>query len=183
MRGASPLAILAVAALALAAPSARGQEAPRGRSLPAAVVKVVSGDTVHVFVNGEVERVHYIGVVSPEPGDGETGEPQGREALLFNRGLVGAKNVRLELDVQDRGPGGRLEAYVWIGDIMVNAEMIGHGFGQVPTGGPNVRYQEMLLRRQQQARAQKLGIWRTAGPPPPSAAPKAPAPGAKPTRP
>jgi micrococcal nuclease len=171
VRGAGRPAVLAVAALALAPASAWSQDAPRARSLPAAVVKVLSGDTIHVFVNGEVEPVRYIGVTAPEPGDGEAGDPQGREALQFNRGLVGAKNVRLELDVQERDAEGRLLAYVWLGDVMVNAEMIGHGFGQVVTGGPNVRYQEMLLRRQQQARASRLGIWRTAGPAPPPAGP------------
>jgi len=140
-------------------------------------VKVVSGDTIHVFVNGDVERVRYIGVTAPDPGDGspDSGDPQGREALKFNRGLTNAKNVRLELDVQERDPEGRMLAYVWLGDVMVNAELIGHGFGQVVTGGPNVRHQEMLLRRQEQARAEKLGIWKTAGPAPPAkSAPAAP---------
>lgn len=154
------------------------QEPGRPRSLPAAVVKIVSGDTIHVFVNGDVERVRYIGVTAPDAGDGspDSGDPQGREALQFNRGLTNAKNVRLELDVQERDPEGRLLAYVWLGDVMVNAELIGHGFGQVVTGGPNMRHQETLLRRQDQARAAKLGIWKTAGPAPPPAksAPAAP---------
>jgi micrococcal nuclease len=146
------------------------QEPGRPRSLPAAVVKIVSGDTIHVFVNGDVERVRYIGVTAPDAGDGspDSGDPQGREALLFNRGLTNAKNVRLELDVQERDVEGRLLAYVWLGDVMVNAEMIGRGFGQVVTGGPNVRHQDTLLRRQDQARAAKLGIWKTAGPAPPA---------------
>ena len=154
------------------------QEPGRPRSLPAAVVKVVSGDTIHVFVNGDVERVRYIGVTSPDPGDGgpNAGDPQGREALQFNRGLTNAKNVRLELDVQERDPEGRLLAYVWLGDVMVNAELIGHGFGQVVAGGPNVRHQEDLLRRQDQARAAKLGIWKTAAPAPPPAKAAATAP-------
>jgi len=52
---------------------------------------------------------------------------------------------------------------------MANAEMIARGFGQVVTGGPNVRHLETLLRRQEQARAAKLGIWKTAGPAPPAA--------------
>jgi len=164
---------LAVAGALLLAPEpgAWSQEAGRTRSLPAAVVKVVSGDTIHVFVNGDVERVRYIGVTAPDPGDtaAAAGEPLGREALQFNRGLTNAKNVRLELDVQERDPEGRLLAYVWLGDVMANAEMIGHGFGQVVTGGANVRHQETLLRRQEQARAAKVGIWRTAG----SAAPPA----------
>ena len=147
------------------------QEPGRPRSLPGAVVKIVSGDTIHVFVNGDVERVRYIGVTAPDPGDGgpQSGDPQGREALQFNRGLTNAKNVRLELDVQERDPEGRLLAYVWLGDVMVNAELIGHGFGQVVTGGPNIRHQEELLRRQEQARTAKLGIWKTAGPAPPPA--------------
>ena len=70
------------------------QEPGRPRSLPAAVVKIVSGDTIHVFVNGDVERVRYIGVAAPDAGDGtpDSGDPQGREALQFNRGLT-AKNV------------------------------------------------------------------------------------------
>jgi micrococcal nuclease len=171
--------------LAQAAP-APGQEPTRLRSLPGAVVKVVSGDTLHVFVNGEVERVRYIGVVAPDPGDGSpgSGDPLGREALLFNRGLTNAKNVRLELDAQERDPEGRMLAYVWVGDVMANAEMIGYGFGQVSVAGPNVRHQELLLRRQEQARAAKRGIWRTVGPAPPArGAPPAPPPKTAPGRP
>lgn len=160
-------ALLAV--LALAVVPAWGQQPGRGRSLPAGVVKVVSGDTIHVFVNGEVERVRYIGVTAPDPGDdGQAGDPLGREALQFNRGLVNAKNVRLEMDAQERDAEGRLLAYVWLGDVMVNSEMIGHGFGQVVTGSPNVRYQELLLRRQEEARVARRGIWKSAGPAPPA---------------
>jgi endonuclease YncB( thermonuclease family) len=171
--------LVALAWLALGAAPSWAQDSPvRGRSLPGAVVKVVSGDTIHCFVNGEVERVRYIGVLSPEPGAGDqSGEPQGNEALRFNRGLVSAKNVRLELDVQDRDPEGRLWAYVWVGDVLANAEVVARGYGQVLTGGPNVRYQEVLLRRQQEARAGHLGIWKAAGPapPPPRSGPDAPA--------
>ncbi len=164
----------AAALLVLLVAPTWSQEPGRPRSLPAAVVKIVSGDTIHVFVNGDVDRVRYIGVASPDAGDGtpDSGEPQGREALQFNRGLTNAKNVRLELDVQERDPEGRLLAYVWVGDVMVNAEVIGHGFGQVVVGGPNVRHQETLLRRQDQARVARLGIWKTAAPAPiPKSAP------------
>ncbi len=163
--------LLACVLLVLQVEPTGSQEPGRPRSLPAAVVKIVSGDTIHVFVNGEVERVRYIGVTAPDPGDGgpQSGDPQGREAFQFNRGLTNAKNVRLELDVQERDPEGRLLAYVWLGDVMVNAELIGHGLGQVVTGGPNVRHQGELLRRQERARAAKVGIWKTAGPAPPPA--------------
>ena len=180
--------LLPCALLVLLAAPAWSQQPARPRSLPAAVVKIVSGDTIHVFVNGDVDRVRYIGVTAPDPGDGrpDSGDPYGREALTFNRGLMNARNVRLELDVLERDPEGRLLAYVWLGDVMVNAEMIARGLGQVITGGPNVRHQEVLLRRQEQARAAKLGIWKTAAPAPPpakAAPPKgAPRPGVTPKR-
>ncbi len=181
MRWAIRLAVLATLALGLA--PAWSQEPGRGRSLPAAVVKVLSGDTIHVFVNGEVERVRYIGVIAPEPGEGDqAGEPQGNEALRFNRGLVSAKNVRLELDAQERDPEGRLLAYVWLGDVMVNAEIVARGYGQVVSGGPNVRHQETLLRRQQEARTARLGIWKTAGPTPPPGRSGSTAPEPRPTQ-
>jgi micrococcal nuclease len=167
--------VLAAVLLLAPAPAAWSQEVSRPRSLPAAVVKVVSGDTIHVFVNGDVDRVRYIGVSAPDPGSSapESGEPLGREALRFNHGLTNAKNVRLELDVQERDAEGRLLAYVWLGDVLVNAEMIGRGFARVVTGTPNVRHQETLLRREERARAAKLGIWKL-GPAPPKSAPARP---------
>ena len=114
MPGAVRRLLLPCALLVLLAGPTWSQEPARPRSLPAAVVKVVSGDTIHVFVNGDVDRVRYIGVTAPDPGDGspESGDSQGREALKFNRGLMDARNVRLELDVQERDPEGRLLAYV-----------------------------------------------------------------------
>ncbi len=172
------LAVLALLVLGLPATGGSQVSPARGRSLPGAVVKVLSGDTIHAFVNGEVERVRYIGVQAPRPDQGgQPGEPQGNEALRFNSGLVGAKNVRLELDVEERDGDGRLLAYVWVGDVLANAEVVGHGYGEVVSGGANVRHQELLLRRQQEARSRRLGIWKLAAPPARGAAP-APAPSA-----
>ena len=98
--GGLALVLLAVVGGAAAAPA---QEPPRPRGLPGVVVRVLSGDTINAFVNGEVVPVRYIGIDSPDPGESpDRGEPQGREALAFNRALVNQKNVRLELDAQER---------------------------------------------------------------------------------
>src|SRR5260370_22104121 len=108
-----------------------------------------------------------MGGVAPEPGEADqSGEPQGNEALRFNLGLVSAKNVRLELDVQERDAGGRLLAYVWLGDVMANAQVIARGYGQVVSGSPNARYQDMLLRRQPDARTARPRLWMTSRPAP-----------------
>ncbi|HEU4366676.1 MAG TPA: thermonuclease family protein [Methylomirabilota bacterium] len=133
-------------------------QAPAG--LEARVVRVVDGDTIHVRVNGRVEKVRYIGVNTPElhhPTRGE--EPGGRQAHAANRRLVEGKRVRLDLDVQSRDRYGRLLAYVWVGDTMVNAELIRLGYAQVMTVPPNVRHQALFLKLQRDAREAGRGLW------------------------
>ena len=127
------------------------------------VVRVVDGDTIHVRICARVEKVRYIGVNTPEvhhPTKGE--EPGGREAAEVNRRLVEGQAVRLELDVQERDRYGRLLAYVWIGDLMINAELVRLGYAQVMTIPPNVRYQEVFLKLQREAREAGRGLWRRA---------------------
>lgn len=136
---------------------------PAPRTLEGTVVRVVDGDTVHVRIGDRVEKVRYIGVNTPEvhhPTKGE--EPGGREASEVNRRLVAGKRVRLELDVQERDRYGRLLAYVWAGDTMVNAELVRLGYAQVMTIPPNVRHQALFVTLQREARQAGRGLWRRA---------------------
>jgi micrococcal nuclease len=131
--------------------------------LEATVFRVVDGDTVHVRVGERVEKVRYIGVNTPElhhPRKGE--EPGGREAHAVNRRLVEGRRVRLELDVQSHDRHGRLLAYVWAGETMVNAELVRLGYAQVMTVPPNVRHQALFVKLQREARDARRGLWRQA---------------------
>ena len=139
--------------LLLAVPAASGE-------LAGVVVRVVDGDTIHVRLGDRVEKVRYIGVNTPEvhhPTKGE--EPGGRAAARVNEELVSGKRVRLEMDVQSRDRYGRLLAYVWVDDLMVNAELVRRGFAQVMTVPPNVRHQGLFLRLERAARAGGRGLW------------------------
>ena len=130
-------------------------------ALEGVVVRVVDGDTIRVQIGGRTERVRYIGVNTPEVHHRAKGaEPGGREASEQNRALVAGKRVRLELDVQERDRHGRLLAYVWVGDHMVNAEMVRLGYAQVMTIPPNVRHQALFLKLQRDAREAGRGLWR-----------------------
>src|SRR5437899_251583 len=81
-----------------------------------------------------MEKVRYIGVNTPETHHPTKGlEPGGREATEVNRQLVNRHQVRLELDVQERDRYGPLLAYVYVGDQMVNAELVRRGYAQVMT--------------------------------------------------
>jgi micrococcal nuclease len=152
--------LLGVLLVLLGAIAALGaQRAP----LEGTVVRVVDGDTIHVRIGERIEKVRYIGVNTPElhhPSKGE--EPGGREAAEVNRELVNARRVRLELDVQERDRYGRLLAYVWVGDVMVNAELVRRGYAQVMTVPPNVRHQDLFLELQRDARQAGRGLWKRA---------------------
>ena len=50
------------------------------------------------------------------------------------------KTVRLERDVEKYDQYRRLLAYVYVGDTMVNAELVGQGYAQVTTYPSNVTY-------------------------------------------
>jgi micrococcal nuclease len=132
-------------------------------SLEGHVIRIVDGDTIHVRVGVRVEKVRYIGVNTPEvhhPRKGE--EPGGRAAAAMNRALVAARDVRLETDVQTRDRYGRLLAYVWVGDTMINAELVRRGYAQVMTVPPNVRHQRLFLGLQREARNAGRGLWSNA---------------------
>jgi micrococcal nuclease len=143
-------ATLALLALLVATPA---QTDPARSGLDALVVRVVDGDTIHVKIGERTEKVRYIGVNSPEIHHPKRGvEPGGREAAQVNRRLVNSQRVRLELDVQERDRYRRLLAYVWVGDLMINAELVRRGCAQVMTVPPNVRHQQMFLELQRAAR-------------------------------
>jgi micrococcal nuclease len=125
------------------------------------VVRVVDGDTIYVQLADRVEKIRYIGVNTPEihhPTRGE--EPGGRVAAAVNRRLVDGRHVRLELDVRTRDRYGRLLAYVWVGETMVNAELVRQGYAQVMTVPPNVRYQHLFVKLQRESRDAGRGLWR-----------------------
>ena len=129
-------------------------------TLDGSVVRVVDGDTIHVRLGDRIEKVRYIGVNTPElhhPRKGE--EPGGRAAAAVNRELVSGRRVRLELDAQSRDRYGRLLAYVWVADTMINAELVRRGFAQVMTVPPNVRHQTLFLELQREAREAGRGLW------------------------
>jgi micrococcal nuclease len=150
-------ALLLLVAL-LGGPALAGAQSP---SIEGLVVRVVDGDTIHVQLPDRLEKVRYIGVNTPELRHPQRGvEPGSHEAHAVNRRLVEGKRVRLELDVQPRDRHGRLLAYVWTGDTMVNAELLRLGYAQVMTVPPNVRHQSLFLKLQRAARDSHRGLWR-----------------------
>lgn len=127
----------------------------------AEVVRVIDGDTIVARVDGREQRVRYIGIDSPETNHPTRGvEPYGIEASALNQSLVGGKDVWLEKDVSETDAYGRLLRYVWLAEgHMVNVVMVEEGYARADTWPPDVRFQTEFARAEQEARAQRRGLW------------------------
>jgi len=121
------------------------------------VTRVVDGDTV-VMASGE--KVRYIGIDTPETVHPRKAiEFMGREASAANRALVEGKGVRLEFDVDRLDRYGRTLAYVYVGKVMVNAELIRMGYAHILTVPPNVKHANLFEAMQREARSARRGLW------------------------
>lgn len=121
-------------------------------------IKVIDGDTI-LLSSGE--KLRYIGIDTPETKHPkEKVEYFGKEAYLINKELVEGKNVEIEFDVQKRDRYGRLLGYVYVGNIFVNAYLVENGYAHIYTFPPNVKYQELFLKLQREARENERGLWR-----------------------
>ncbi len=126
------------------------------------VSQVIDGDTI-VLVNNR--HVRYIGLDTPELRKNVEGRwvyepmPFSEEAKAFNQRLVEGKVVRLEFDLEKKDKYNRLLAYCFAGDTFVNAKLLEEGLGLLYTRVPNIKYVDLLVKSQKQARDNKKGIW------------------------
>jgi micrococcal nuclease len=130
-------------------------------TVEATVVHVDDGDTIDVWIDGRRERVRYIGIDAPEIAhDGVGGERGGEAATRLNQALLRGRRVRLEFDRERRDRYGRLLAYVWVGNVMINVELVRRGYARVLTIPPNVRHERWFARAEAEAQAGHRGLWR-----------------------
>jgi micrococcal nuclease len=107
--------------------------------------------------------VRLIGINAPESRN--TGRTQveyfGREAKGYLTKMIAGKSVRLVYDVGRLDRYGRTLAYAYLQDgTFINAEMIRQGYAQVMTIPPNVRYADLFVRLQAEARNNRRGLWK-----------------------
>ena len=124
------------------------------------VVKWVNdGDTI-VLTNGW--RVRYIGIDAPEiDHENQKAQPYGYLARSFNKKLVGTQKIVLEFDEERHDRYGRLLAYIFLADgSCLNSRMLENGMAFYLYRRPNVKYDNRLLKKQQDAMKAQKGLWR-----------------------
>ncbi|MFZ5799777.1 MAG: thermonuclease family protein [Candidatus Omnitrophota bacterium] len=159
MKKRSPAALILLAAAALAAfllrPAAVDYNAVR-------VKAVIDGDTIVLSNN---QKVRYIGLDTPEIFlKTETAfeyapKPFAEAAKEFNRKMVEGKVVRLEFDIERKDKYRRLLVYCFLDGEMVNAQLLRNGLAMLYTQVPNIKYVDLLVKAQQEAREDGLNLW------------------------
>jgi endonuclease YncB( thermonuclease family) len=130
-----------------------------------AIDHVVDGDTLEL-VGGE--RVRLLGVDTPETVKPEHPvEAWGPEAAAFAKDFLHGGRVRLEFDQERRDKYGRLLAYAYVGERMLNEELIRSGLGRTELNHPfspvkKARFRAALA----EAQRGRLGLWSTPRPVP-----------------
>ena len=119
-----------------------------GDTLRAQVLGVIDGTTIQVDLRGGHEPIRYLGIA-----------PLGPQATAVNRQLVQGQQVGVELDTPLRDGDGHLLAYVYVGGLLVNAELVRQGYARVNPDPPRGKHVHVFQQLQQEAREAERGLW------------------------
>ncbi|MBN1591147.1 MAG: thermonuclease family protein [Pirellulales bacterium] len=164
LRSRSPLGLVALLLL-IALLAWRLQQEQDRPPVPASLAegayqieRVIDGDTL-LLTNGA--RIRLIGADTPETVKRNCPiEPWGPEAAEFTKQFVSGGRVRLQLDREQRDIYDRFLAYVWVGNRMLNEELIRAGLARARTSFYYSTAMKTRFRRaEDEARGAGRAIW------------------------
>lgn len=132
-----------------------------GGRVPATWVRAVDGDTFVVSIGGNEEKVRLLLIDTPESVKPNTPvQPFAKEASDYTESMLEQEELSLEFDVSERDRYGRLLAYAWVGDRMLNEMLLEEGYARVAyIYPPNVKYVDRFKEIQSDAQKAGIGIW------------------------
>ena len=125
------------------------------------VTRVAEGDLIYAEFGGRIETIRYLGINVPVVDHPTRGpEPYATVVRERNRQLVDGRWVRLSFEREPRDEHGRLQAYVWIDDLFVNAALLHFGYAEAAPPAADVRYAAYFKSLEDGARTARRGLWR-----------------------
>jgi micrococcal nuclease len=123
------------------------------------VERVVDGDTL--LLADPKEKIRLIGANTPETVKPNSPvEPWGPEASAFTKKFVAGGEVRLQFDGDAHDKYGRTLALVWVGDRMLNEELLRAGLARAELKYHySAEHKKQFQRAEAEARNAKRGIW------------------------
>lgn len=138
---------------------------PRVGWLPAKVVRVVDGDTIHVLLDGRVEKVRLLRVNTPESvhPDRKQNITIGKVASDYTKHRLSGQDAFLEFESPgkpERDKYRRLLAYIRLqDDSNFNLELVERGLSPFYTPYGKGKYADAFKAAEKRARDAGLGIW------------------------
>jgi len=122
------------------------------------VERVVDGDTLLLANQG---RIRLIGADTPETVmPNHPIEPWGPEATEFTEHFVAGGEVRLQFDGRRQDKYGRFLAHIWVGDRMLEEELLRAGLATAETDySYSAEAKDRFRAAETEARTARRGIW------------------------
>ena len=125
---------------------------------PAYVTRVAEGNLIYAEVGGRIVAIRYLGVHVPIVDHPTLGrEPYASAARQENQRLVEGKWIYLLPDTSSNDRFGRLLAYVWVDNQLVNATLLRRGFVEATTDPHH--YLNYFRELEEGARRDGRGLW------------------------
>lgn len=138
----------------------------------AKVLYAVDGDTIWVDIDGDEEKIRFVGVNTPELAkDEKPAEFMAEEAKNFTSNAIKGKEIYLEKDVTDKDKYDRMLRYIWlekpnanptkkdIEEKTLNGILVKKGYAYSNYYKPDTKYQKYLDDLEKSAQDKSLGIW------------------------
>lgn len=136
---------------------------------------IVDGDTAHIIIDGEKQKVRFTGINTPEynPKRGIS-DHYGKEAFYYTKDLIKNKTVYLEKDISNTDKHGRLLRYIWLekpldpnnpskeelGEKLLNGKLVNEGYAFAGNYKPDVKYKDVFDEFENYAKEKKKGMWK-----------------------
>lgn len=125
--------------------------------------KCVDGDTAKFEIDGEVKRVRFLAIDTPESVHPKKKvEKYGKEASNYTCSkLTNAKKIILEYDDNSTKTDkyDRELAWVFVDDELLQKDLIKKGYAKVAYLYGKYKYTDILKEEEQRAKTKKLKIW------------------------
>lgn len=132
--------------------------------IPVELVEVIDGDTIKVNYNGNMEKVRYLLIDTPETNVQTLGkQPFGEEAKARNKELLNSGTVTIAFDIGDRFDDyGRMLAYIYVNGESVQETLLKEGLARIAyVFPPNTTYLDDFKKAAKIAEDAKIGVWET----------------------
>ncbi|MEG2306818.1 MAG: thermonuclease family protein [Erysipelotrichaceae bacterium] len=125
--------------------------------------KCTDGDTAHFYIDGENVTVRFIAIDTPETVKPNVPiEPYGKEASDRTCELItNAKEIKLEYEETNKiDKYERQLAWIFVDGILLQDDLVSKGLAKVAYIYDNYKYTEKLIKSEQRAKENRIGIWR-----------------------